>query len=207
MDLERYVVDCVVLEGRSVRDVGSSVGMSKSWVQKQLALYRDGGYEALGQRKRGPKIAKNRTSAEIEDAIVSIREGISSKRSASTGVTNPPELPLSGLRRTADAAVRAPSRSVDLMGQLSNPCRTLVRVLDQDVLPSERAPDACIRGESGLNQDHPKVLRRLRPVDIDRLIAAYDRSDVSSSCSVSIELPSSPTSNDTAFPAGDRFAS
>jgi len=48
--------------------------MSKSWVQKQLTAYRTGGYEALGQRKRGPKVAKNQTPAEIEDAIVSIRK-------------------------------------------------------------------------------------------------------------------------------------
>jgi transposase InsO family protein len=50
--------------------------MSKSWVQKQLALYRQGGYEALGQQKRGPRVAKNQTPGEVEDAIVSIRKSL-----------------------------------------------------------------------------------------------------------------------------------
>ena len=59
------------------------------------------------------------------------------------------------------------------MGQLSNRCRTLLRVLDRGILPAERAPQAHIKAESGLKSDHRQVLRRLRPVDIDSLIAAY----------------------------------
>ena len=74
MDLARYAVDCVVLEGRSLRDVGGAVGMSKSWVAKQVATYRLLGYGGLGQRRRGPKVARNQTPPEVEDEIVSIRK-------------------------------------------------------------------------------------------------------------------------------------
>ncbi|HVB00391.1 MAG TPA: IS481 family transposase [Acidimicrobiales bacterium] len=74
MDLARYAVDCVVLENRSLREVASSVGMSKTWVAKQVSSYRLFGYEALGQKKRGPQVAKNQTPPEVEDEIVAIRK-------------------------------------------------------------------------------------------------------------------------------------
>lgn len=60
-----------------------------------------------------------------------------------------------------------------VMGQLSKPRRTRVRSLDQDGLPSERAPGACFGAESVITIDPRQVLRRLRPVVIDQLIAAY----------------------------------
>ena len=47
MDRARYAVDAVLVEGRSIRSVASSIDMSKSWVAKQVARFRDGGYEAL----------------------------------------------------------------------------------------------------------------------------------------------------------------
>jgi transposase len=47
MDRARYAVDAVVVEGRSFREVASSLGVSKSWVGKQVSRFRAGGYEAL----------------------------------------------------------------------------------------------------------------------------------------------------------------
>lgn len=44
MDLARYVVDAVVLEGRSYREVARAHGVSKSWVAKLVGRYREGGY-------------------------------------------------------------------------------------------------------------------------------------------------------------------
>jgi transposase len=37
MDRARYAVDAVVVEGRSIRSVASSIDMSKSWVANQVA--------------------------------------------------------------------------------------------------------------------------------------------------------------------------
>jgi len=37
MDRARYAVDAVVIEGRSIRSVATSIDMSKSWVAKQVA--------------------------------------------------------------------------------------------------------------------------------------------------------------------------
>lgn len=48
--LARYVVDAVVLEGRGVREVARTHGVSKSSVSVLVARYRAGGYEALELR-------------------------------------------------------------------------------------------------------------------------------------------------------------
>jgi transposase len=70
MDLARYVVDAVVLEGRSYREIARTHGASKSWVAKMLARYRSGGYEALERRSRAPHTIPHRTPPELEDEIV-----------------------------------------------------------------------------------------------------------------------------------------
>src|SRR6266540_6855469 len=42
MELARYVVEAVVLEGSSCRAVGRAYGVSKSWVAKLVGRYREG---------------------------------------------------------------------------------------------------------------------------------------------------------------------
>jgi len=74
MDLARYVVDAVVLEGRSYREVARAHGVSKSWVAKVLARYRAGGLEALEPRSRAPRTIPHKTSPELEDEIVALRK-------------------------------------------------------------------------------------------------------------------------------------
>jgi transposase InsO family protein len=74
MDLAHYAVTAVLVEGRSVRAVAASTGRSKTWVQRHVALYRDGGEAALAPRKRGPATASNRTALGMEDTIVAMRK-------------------------------------------------------------------------------------------------------------------------------------
>ena len=74
MDLGRYVVDAVVLEGRSYREVARAHGVSKSWVGKLVARFREGGYGALAPRSRAAKTIPHRTSVEVEDEIVKLRK-------------------------------------------------------------------------------------------------------------------------------------
>jgi transposase InsO family protein len=74
MDLAQYAVTAVLVEGRSVRAVAASTGRSKSWVQRHVALYRDGGEDALAPRKRGPVTALNRTASDVEDVIIALRK-------------------------------------------------------------------------------------------------------------------------------------
>jgi transposase len=62
LDLARYLVDAVVLEGRSYRDVADSHGVSKSWVAKLVARYRSGGYDALAPASKAAHRVANRSS-------------------------------------------------------------------------------------------------------------------------------------------------
>lgn len=77
MDVARYVVDAVVLEKRSYREVARAHGVSKSWVGKLVARYRSGGYEALGARSKAPHRVANRTDAATEERIVRLRKELS----------------------------------------------------------------------------------------------------------------------------------
>ena len=74
MDLARYVVDAVVLEGRSYREVARAHGVSKSWVAKVLARYREGGEEAIQPRSKAPHRTPHRMPPELEDRIVEVRK-------------------------------------------------------------------------------------------------------------------------------------
>ena len=74
MDLARFVVDAVILEGRSCRDVAASYGVSKSWVAVLVSRYRAGGYEAVVARSRAPNRIPHRTPVEVEDRIVAMRK-------------------------------------------------------------------------------------------------------------------------------------
>lgn len=76
MDLARYVVDAVVLEKRSYRDVATAHGVSIGWVAKVLARYRAGGYEAIAARSRAAHRIANRTPDAIEEAIIALRKDL-----------------------------------------------------------------------------------------------------------------------------------
>src|ERR1700689_1003834 len=57
-----------------MRAVAAATGRSKSWVQRHVSLYRDGGEAALTPRRRGPKVPANLTPAALEDEIVAWRK-------------------------------------------------------------------------------------------------------------------------------------
>jgi transposase InsO family protein len=74
MDLARYVVDAVVVEGRGVREVARSHGVSKSWVSTLVIRFRAGGYEALTPRSKRPHSTPRRVSDDIENTIITMRK-------------------------------------------------------------------------------------------------------------------------------------
>jgi transposase InsO family protein len=74
MELARYVVEAVVLEGRSYREVARSHGVSKSYVGKLVGRFREGGYEAIAPRSRAAKTMPHRTPEDLEDEIVALRK-------------------------------------------------------------------------------------------------------------------------------------
>jgi transposase InsO family protein len=74
MDLARYVVDAVMVEGRSYREVARAHGVSKSWVGKLVGRFREGGYEAIVRRSRAARTIPHRTPTALEDEIVRLRK-------------------------------------------------------------------------------------------------------------------------------------
>jgi transposase InsO family protein len=74
VDLIRYVVKAVVVEGLSVRDVAAAHGVSRSWVYECLARYRAEGEQGLHPRSRRPHSSPSRLAAEAEDEIVALRK-------------------------------------------------------------------------------------------------------------------------------------
>jgi transposase len=76
VDLARYVVDAVVLEGRSYREVATAHGVSKSYVGKLVVRFRGGGYEAIAPRSRAPGRIPHRTPDALEDEIAALRKGL-----------------------------------------------------------------------------------------------------------------------------------
>jgi transposase len=73
MGMARYVVDAVLLERRSAREVARAHGISKTWIYELIARFRAGGYEALQPRSRRPHSCKHETSRELVQAIVALR--------------------------------------------------------------------------------------------------------------------------------------
>jgi transposase InsO family protein len=71
--MARYVVDAVLLEGRSAREVARAHGISKSWIYELIARYRAGGYDALAPRPRRPRSCTHETPVEMVQAIVGLR--------------------------------------------------------------------------------------------------------------------------------------
>ena len=74
MVLRRMVVDAVLIEGRSIREVALLYGRSKSWVQDLVTRYRVEGDAALEPRSRRPTRSPTRTAESLEDAIVALRK-------------------------------------------------------------------------------------------------------------------------------------
>jgi transposase InsO family protein len=74
MDLAGYVINAVLVEGRSVAEVAESHGLSRSWLYELLARYREHGEEGLRPRSRRPRSSPGRVSVLTEDEIVALRK-------------------------------------------------------------------------------------------------------------------------------------
>src|ERR1700730_8191337 len=73
MGRARYLVEAVVVEGRSITELARSHGVSRFWIYKLWARYRGGGYSALERRSRRPKSCSHQASAEVEAEVVRLR--------------------------------------------------------------------------------------------------------------------------------------
>jgi transposase InsO family protein len=77
--MARYVVDAVLVEGRSVRDVATSHGISRSWIYELIGRFRAGGHEALEPRSHRPRCCPHETPPAVVRAIVELRRELTAE--------------------------------------------------------------------------------------------------------------------------------
>jgi transposase InsO family protein len=77
--MARYVVDAVLVEGRSVRDVATAHGISRSWIYELIGRFRSGGYEALEPRSHRPRSCPHETPPAVVRAIVELRRELTAE--------------------------------------------------------------------------------------------------------------------------------
>lgn len=73
MSRARLVITAVVVEGRGVREVARTYGVSPGWVSRLVARYRSEGGAAFEARSRRPTSSPRATSPEVVDQIVELR--------------------------------------------------------------------------------------------------------------------------------------
>jgi transposase InsO family protein len=71
--VRQMVVDAVLLEGRSIREVARSFGVSKTFVAKLVQRFREGGPDALEPRSRAHRSDPQKSPPELENRIVALR--------------------------------------------------------------------------------------------------------------------------------------
>jgi hypothetical protein len=109
MDLAGYVINAVLVEGRSVKEVCEAHEISRSWLYELIARYRELGEEGLKPQSKRPHSSPMRVAASIEDEIVALRMQLTascwpsspSTRPRPTNPSNGPDNPprLSGMSR------------------------------------------------------------------------------------------------------------
>src|SRR6266571_2741639 len=74
MAMGRYVVEAVVLEGRSATELARSHGISRSWINELVARFRQGGYPALEPGSRRPRSCPHQVQPEVQATVVELRQ-------------------------------------------------------------------------------------------------------------------------------------
>jgi transposase InsO family protein len=74
VELAAFVVQAVLIEKRSVREVARAHGVSKTWLYELLKRHRQGGLEGLEARSRHPRTSPGRVPEAVEDEIVRLRK-------------------------------------------------------------------------------------------------------------------------------------
>ena len=74
MSKARLVITAVMLENRSQAEVARTYSVSKSWISKLIARYKNEGEAAFEPRSRRPNRSPNRISNELVSAIIAHRK-------------------------------------------------------------------------------------------------------------------------------------
>lgn len=79
MSKARLIITAVVLEGRTQAAVARDYGVSKGWVSKLVARYRDEGESAFQPRSRRPLRTPNATPAAVVESVVALRRRLTAE--------------------------------------------------------------------------------------------------------------------------------
>ena len=74
MDLAGYVINAVLVEGKTVKEVCEAHDISRSWLYELIARYRQEGEEGLKPQSKRPHVSPGRVPAAIEEEIVALRK-------------------------------------------------------------------------------------------------------------------------------------
>jgi transposase InsO family protein len=74
MDLAGYVINAVLVEGRSVKEVCEAHDISRSWLYELIARYRELGDDGLKPQSKRPRSSPTRVAPAVEDEIVALRK-------------------------------------------------------------------------------------------------------------------------------------
>lgn len=74
MDLAGYVVNAVLVEGKSVKEVCEAQDISGSWLYKLIARDRQAGAEGLKAQSKRPRSSPTRVARAMEEEIVALRK-------------------------------------------------------------------------------------------------------------------------------------
>jgi transposase InsO family protein len=99
MELAAFVVRAVLVEKRSVREVASAHGVSKTWLYELLSRYKAHGEDGLVPRSRRPHASPRQIDPALEDEIVECR-----KHLVELGVDAGPDTIHTHLARARDGA-------------------------------------------------------------------------------------------------------
>ena len=70
----RFIVDAVLVEGRSVSEVADDFEVSCRWVHKLVKRFSEGGYQGLEPRSRRPLNSPSKISDRVVKRILKQRE-------------------------------------------------------------------------------------------------------------------------------------
>jgi transposase InsO family protein len=74
MDLAGYVINAVLVEGKSVKEVCAAHDISRSWLYELIARYRQDGHDGLKAQSKRPNSSPTRVAVTVEEEIVALRK-------------------------------------------------------------------------------------------------------------------------------------
>src|SRR5882757_3669222 len=106
MSRSRVAVLQIVSKQLTVTAAAAEFGISRRHLHRLLALYREGGLDALEPRSRRPKTNPAQTSEEVRERVIALRGQLSAQGLDAGPVTIAWHLEQAGLRAPSTSTIR-----------------------------------------------------------------------------------------------------